>query len=135
MENKSFFVYILESSDKKSTYVGATVDVQRRLKQHNGILKGGAKRTTGRLLTNSAITWNLICYVAGFPTWNCALKFEWRLKQLTRKLITSYGLNYETPLIRREMALEELMSFEKSTSSAIPFAEYPNKLKIVKISL
>ncbi|NDE19905.1 MAG: hypothetical protein EB000_05660, partial [Alphaproteobacteria bacterium] len=33
------FVYLLESSDK-ATYVGATVDVDRRLRQHNKEIKG-----------------------------------------------------------------------------------------------
>ena len=38
------FVYLLESSDK-ATYVGATVDLNRRLRQHNCELKGGAIAT------------------------------------------------------------------------------------------
>ena len=35
-----FFVYLLLSSDD-STYVGATVDLDRRLRQHNKEIKGG----------------------------------------------------------------------------------------------
>ena len=123
--SNNYFVYILESSDKRCTYVGATIDVERRLKQHNGILKGGAKYTSKKP------SWNLNAYVKGFPTWNCALKFEWRLKQLTRKLMQqSNGFN-NTPIERRQMALQELLSLEKSTLSAIPFSEYPNKLEVV----
>ena len=38
------FVYLLECTDN-STYVGATVDVDRRLRQHNKEIKGGAHAT------------------------------------------------------------------------------------------
>ena len=47
------FVYMLESSDG-ATYIGATVDLNRRLRQHNGEIKGGAKRTTSKV-TNQNI--------------------------------------------------------------------------------
>ena len=124
----SFFVYLLQSSDEKHTYVGSTIDVFRRLKQHNNLLSGGARSTTSKVVSKN-IVWKLVCYVKNFPTWNCALRFEWRLKQLTRQL---YWVNKTSPLEKRRMALEELMSLEKSTTNAIPFEEYPNKLEIVE---
>ena len=43
-----FYVYLLLST-KGTTYVGATVNLARRLRQHNRELKGGAK-LTGRLV-------------------------------------------------------------------------------------
>ena len=36
----TFFVYLLECTDG-ATYVGATVDLDHRLRQHNKELKGG----------------------------------------------------------------------------------------------
>lgn len=40
------FVYLLQSgSNEKKTYVGATNNLKRRLAQHNGHLKGGARYT------------------------------------------------------------------------------------------
>jgi predicted GIY-YIG superfamily endonuclease len=122
-----FFVYLLESSDHKNTYVGATIDVPRRLKQHNKLLSGGAKATTSKIA--NGITWNLICYIQNFPTWNCALQFEWRFKQLTRRL-ASFSL---TPLEKRKMALEELLSLEKSTTRAIPFSEYTPEVVEIEV--
>ena len=41
---KKAYVYLLESSDQ-ATYVGATVDPDRRLRQHNKEIKGGAHLT------------------------------------------------------------------------------------------
>ena len=41
---KKYFVYLLESTNH-STYVGATVNLNNRLRQHNGEIKGGAKYT------------------------------------------------------------------------------------------
>ena len=85
--SKSFFVYMLESSVSRATYVGATVDVNHRLRQHNGELAGGAHATTMRVKAGE--TWRRVCYVSGFPDWPAALQFEWRWKQLSRKLLPS----------------------------------------------
>ena len=42
-----YFVYILRCNDG-SLYCGITTDVARRLRQHNGELKGGARYTRSR---------------------------------------------------------------------------------------
>ncbi len=62
--------YLITNSTKTRTYIGATKDFTRRLKQHNRILKGGAKTTVGE-------QWNAIILVTGFSTWNETLSFEW----------------------------------------------------------
>jgi len=40
-------VYILKCSDG-TLYTGSTVNVEKRLREHNGLLKNGAKYTRGR---------------------------------------------------------------------------------------
>jgi len=40
-------VYILKCSDG-TLYTGSTVDMNKRLREHNGLLKNGAKYTRGR---------------------------------------------------------------------------------------
>jgi putative endonuclease len=47
MESSPWFVYILRCADN-SLYTGVTTDVEKRLKQHNGIEKNGAKYTRAR---------------------------------------------------------------------------------------
>ena len=119
----SFFVYLLLSSDN-ATYVGATVDLDRRLRQHNKEIKGGAFATGSKV--ENGETWVRVCHVEGFPTWSSALQFEWRWKQLSRKLAISVN-----PLHRRIVALKQLISLEWSTSKAIKFSEWPEPPKII----
>ena len=58
------------------TYIGATVDLDRRLEQHNGMRSGGAKAT------KRFRPWSLLISVSGFTTWSEALRFEWRWKHI-----------------------------------------------------
>ena len=84
MEQKSSFVYLLLSSDNMSSYVGATIDVDHRLRQHNKEIKGGAYATA--IKVNQGLSWRRVCYIKNFPDWKSALQFEWRFKQISRKL-------------------------------------------------
>ena len=67
---KQQYVYLLVSTSG-ATYVGATVDLDHRLRQHNKELKGGAKATSMKVERGE--TWQRHCYVSGFPTWQSAL--------------------------------------------------------------
>ena len=42
---QAWWVYILQSSKTGLTYTGVTTDFQRRLRQHNGEIAGGARST------------------------------------------------------------------------------------------
>ena len=117
-QEKSFFVYLLECTDG-STYVGATVDLNHRLRQHNKEIKGGAHATSTKVAQGHS--WQRVCHIAGFPTWQCALQFEWALKFHSRKL------NQRTnPLRRRLTALKNLLNLEQSTSKSIRYIDYGN---------
>jgi structure-specific endonuclease subunit SLX1 len=127
--NKKYYVYILESSDCKSTYVGATVDLNHRLRQHNKELVGGAHATSVKVA--QGCTWNRICYIQGFPDWSSALQFEWRLKQLSRILLKTNRVGVDTPIQRRILALHQLLSLDKPTTKAIPYSSWPSPPEIV----
>ena len=122
----SFYVYLLYSSatSGQQTYVGATVDLDHRLRQHNKEITGGARATS--IQVDRGETWKRVCHIEGFPTWQAALQFEWRFKQITRKLPARMD-----PLKRRLMALKTLVSLDRSTSKAVPYAEWANPLQIV----
>ena len=117
------FVYLLESTNH-STYIGATVDLDHRLRQHNMEIKGGARATS--IKVKKGELWTRVCYVEGFPTWSEALKFEWAWKFYSRRLSREIF-----PLDRREQALNKLLSLEKSTSTAIPYSEWETPINVV----
>jgi len=112
----SFFVYLLLSSDN-STYVGATVDLDRRLRQHNKEIKGGAFATGTKV--EKGELWIRAAHVEGFPDWQAALQFEWRWKQLTRKITST-----KKPLERRMIALKQLLALERPTTKAKAYSEW-----------
>jgi predicted GIY-YIG superfamily endonuclease len=111
------YVYLLVSTSG-NTYVGATVDLSRRLRQHNKEIKGGAHATGIKVAQGE--TWTRALHISGFPDWQAALQFEWRFKHLSRK----YPLKMN-PLERRMKALKDLLALERPTSKAKPYLEWP----------
>jgi len=68
------------------TYIGCTINFNRRIKQHNGIISGGAKRTRKHR------PWKPIVIVHGFDKIG-AMQFEWRWKR-GRKITGRINLMY-----------------------------------------
>jgi len=116
------YVYLLVSTNG-NTYVGATVDLNRRLRQHNKEIKGGAHATGMKVAQGE--TWTRAAHVSGFPDWQATLQFEWRWKHLSRK----YPIKM-IPLERRIKALKELLSLERPTSKALAYTEWENKPEV-----
>ena len=111
--------YLLTTLDEKRTYVGITPDLDRRLRQHNGELAGGAKATHGH-------EWKRAAHVRGFPDHRAALQFEWRWKQLSRP-----PRQTGTPLERRLRGLQVLMALDRPTTAAVAYEDYPEPLEVV----
>ena len=73
------FVYILQSKTRPArSYVGVTNNIQRRLRQHNGHLVGGAR------YTHSFRPWNMHSLFQ-LSTRHEALSLEWKIKHQRRR--------------------------------------------------
>jgi predicted GIY-YIG superfamily endonuclease len=78
MEQKTpQYCYIVYSPSKNRTYVGYTIEPSRRIRQHRGELKGGAKATS------CASDWVFLAIITSTSdtfTKILALSIEWHLK-------------------------------------------------------
>lgn len=78
------YCYLLKSHKGNRSYVGYTTDLSHRLRQHNGEITGGAKRTRGFR------PWFPICLIFGFQDHRQALRFEWRWHHPPKNLRSKY---------------------------------------------
>jgi predicted GIY-YIG superfamily endonuclease len=74
--------YILFNDVNNKTYVGYTTNLQRRIRQHNGEIKGGAKYTLSQI-NKQDIVWSYLVTVS-CATWDNskALSCEWHVKHV-----------------------------------------------------
>jgi predicted GIY-YIG superfamily endonuclease len=94
---KIFACYLLESLAKPGkTYIGFTVNPKRRLRQHNGDIVGGARRT------HKHRPWVMACLVFGFTSNISALTFEWAWQHPK----TCLALKYQLPLLIPSIAAD-----------------------------
>lgn len=127
----AWFVYCLvnENGYGPLTYIGATVNLERRLRQHNGEITGGAKATH-----RGGSTWVRACHVAGFQKERDALQFEWAWKYHTRSLSQKNSENSGSGgrgLAKRFNALWNLAHSEKATTTATPFTDLCEPLVLI----
>lgn len=108
-----FYVYWIMSGSR--SYIGATVDPCRRLKQHNGQVPGGAARTSGRG------PWHFEAVVEGFRTWKEALMYEWAAKRACR---------FCRGVEARRNAILALNEKERWTSNSPPSCDVPLKMDL-----
>jgi len=74
----NYYCYFISSCSLNKTYIGITNNLKKRLRQHNGELKGGAKST------RCGIKWEYHTIITGFRTKSEALSFEWYWKHELR---------------------------------------------------
>lgn len=98
--------------NKGCTYAGVSPDPVRRLRQHNGEIKGGAKYTTSK-----GPGWTHMCLVHGFQNKIQALQFEWASKHVPPR--NAGGLE------NRVKKLYVLLNKSQWTSKSVPAATVP----------
>ena len=83
--------YLLRSmkpAARGKTYIGYTVSPWRRLRQHNGEVKGGARKT------RFSRPWEMIGFVHGFSSQIAALQFEWAWQHPTKSRFLKGALGH-----------------------------------------
>lgn len=117
IENQSIICewscYLLKSLNSNCTYVGSTTNLKRRIRQHNGEIKGGAK------YTNKNRPWVVNLLIKGFKTKNHCLSFEWHWKNQSRK---QKGNSVQ----KRNLALQILLN--NSNNSHLKVLEHEIKI-------
>ena len=78
MKPKQVWSVYLLVSPRGRTYIGATVDPARRLRQHNREIQGGAKAT------GKESNWKLAVYVTGFISRSQCYRWEALVKKRNR---------------------------------------------------
>ena len=117
--SQQYICYLL-SMNRRYSYIGVTCDIKRRLRQHNGEIKGGAKYTSSKLNEG---TWTNIMYVEGFPSYQAALQFEWRWKRASKGKV-----DIRDRIHLRLKVLADTLDLEKVTRAAEPLSSWPLKL-------
>lgn len=112
---------------KTRTYVGATLNFPRRIRQHNTDLAGGARFTSNTVKRARKLgdltQWTPAFIVHGFPHQRAALQFEWAWKHNTR------GQPGRTAVDRRKSALDTLMRKQRVTSNAELLSSWPLRIE------
>ncbi len=107
--NKSYICYMIHHNFQ-NTYVGITNDFNHRLKQHNGIIRGGAKAT------KKFEDWTLGFYISGFEDKNSDdssfIPLECEGFAATFDSITHEEAKKVVDFFTREEAKKVVLSFE-----------------------
>jgi predicted GIY-YIG superfamily endonuclease len=97
--SEDYIVYLIINKENNFTYVGITNNPERRIRQHNGILKGGARYTESK--RGNGI-WEYYGFILGLDK-STALSIEKKIHIYSRK---TYG---STPLERRINCINKIL--------------------------
>lgn len=86
---KKWVCYLIHSTTTNHTYVGITLDVQRRVLREHGKSSKSAKYTKGK-------DWKLICFLSGFQTHVQAAQFEKKWHMMSRPSFRKKNNNHTT---------------------------------------
>lgn len=112
---RAWSVYLL-SNDTGRTYIGSTTDPQRRLRQHNGEIVGGARSTRGKG------PWHMVLYIHGFENRSSACRWE--------RIVKCRARDYS----KRHQALLGLVLFRRCPAGRAHY-EVPEGLQLVVVEV
>jgi len=97
-------VYILRSlSCASRSYVGYTTDPAHRLRQHNGLVSGGARKTRKHR------PWAMLAVISRFGSHTTALQFEWALQHPAASLAVRAAVRARAPALARARSVAAKM--------------------------
>ena len=106
-----YVVYLLINTSNNKTYVGCTNNTNRRIRQHNGELVGGAKYTTSNKAQGE---WKFYGFIRNIDK-HTALSLEKKIKIRSKKLSG-------TPIEKRVKAIDLLLNeYNESTEKKLVF--------------
>ena len=94
-----YLVYLLINTCNSRTYVGITNNLNRRIRQHNSEIKGGAKYTTCFKGTGE---WKIYLHIPNLAK-NEALSLERKIKNLRKKSIGKNPIDKRLDAINKSL--------------------------------
>jgi len=77
----NYNLYLLVNTCNYRSYIGITTNIKRRLRQHNGLIKGGAKYTRNFKGNGE---WKYYLFISGYTKSEC-LSFERNVKNVKKR--------------------------------------------------
>ncbi|CAD7961528.1 unnamed protein product [Amoebophrya sp. A25] len=136
----SFFgCYLLNSeSQPRRSYVGFTVDPRKRIRQHNGEILGGARRTQ----RGDGRPWRMVLVVWGFPNKVAALQFEWawqnpHLSRSAKEAIEGSKLSWDAHVVDTKLYPPTLLKRlnPARTTRRRPFLSNEEHIEVMRLLL
>ena len=106
------------------TYVGITNNHERRIRQHNGEIVGGAKYTTR---TKGGV-WKFVYLVSGFPNGSVAAQWEYRLHRRGKRLNKKCVVCNRVAILRKTAEMESVTKTAPLNSNLSLTYNYPQGL-------
>lgn len=127
-----WYCYIIKN-DNNLTYNGYTTNLFRRLRQHNGLIAGGAKATANKG------PWSYYCILTGFDSQREALSCEWKIKHPTGKKTRPKkycGIQGRILSLNQVLSLDTWTSKSSGLSCNNPYTLYLSKeyINIININ-
>lgn len=116
--------YVLRSATAPArTYCGSSVDLVYRLRQHNGLITGGARATS------TSRPWTVACVVTGFLDRSETLRYEFFCKMKHSKAAYDAALRAGANSIKRRAVLLRAAESKMTNGSTLKYHMFDECLK------